>query len=587
MDDEQVSRISDALKNSAEAIQGINAKFDIIDEHMKTVEVFNDRMNTKVEGTLGALQRLDETFTGRMEHVLDSVSYFTDELAFGLEGMLASLKRVDVKYQAVQLPKTIIPLVVPILLLVVELAVANAYLGLLLASLPEVRAKKAHLQYLFANAAAVLMGLTASLVWLGAYRFWLHRRGIRKKRQDEENELEQMSSNSGEDKDMQEAVAIAEDMRVRLDIIQKFAMEAQSAREHDVRNLSVLSLENELARRASELSPASALGSVEGEDDERFILDSGGDERPTDEDVLPTRQISPQSAAAESAADPPRSISRRDSNPSQRSSPTCAGSSVLQSHRQHAIAEAVARRRRARRQQGMLAGGGAGWSKADSLSRSAGRKANPKHPEPEAGRMPSSGSAARAQESAGGQHKSDPLGADHARPPQLMTPASSLGDVDWSGDSSSTLPGRGSVAFQDEHPEAPPSRADLDLKPCPLAESPRLEASAGDGGTVPRYTEDASSLADQTAQQTPGATGSSASSASAPRMPGALSPGSTAGMHGLSGVSADEAAIHPEASGKAKRSVKREWSLAGPFAANLRWNTSGDADSGQVRPPDE
>merc|ERR1719379_1380681 len=65
-------------------------------------------------------------------------------------------------------------MVIPLIILLIELSVSNAYLGILLASLPEVRTRYG--RYLLSNASMVLLGLTASLIWLVWYRYNLSRR---------------------------------------------------------------------------------------------------------------------------------------------------------------------------------------------------------------------------------------------------------------------------------------------------------------------------------------------------------------------------------------------------------------------------
>merc|ERR1719188_1930210 len=63
---------------------------------------------------------------------------------------------------------------IPLVILLMELAVTNAYLGLLLASIPEVRDKYSwSSSYLLANAGCVMFGLMFSMVWLAGYRIWL------------------------------------------------------------------------------------------------------------------------------------------------------------------------------------------------------------------------------------------------------------------------------------------------------------------------------------------------------------------------------------------------------------------------------
>jgi len=181
MDETQVHRVSNALKESAAAIQGINAKFDVIDAHWRSVQQFNSKINQKVEGTLESFERLDTTFNLRVNTVLDHVVSATGDLTKGIEDLLDVFESFDLDRQVHQIPKAMIPLVLPLIVLLIEVAVANAFLGMLLvASLPEVGHKYSN--YLLFNASSVLLGLMLSLLWLGIYRVHLsykarHRKG--------------------------------------------------------------------------------------------------------------------------------------------------------------------------------------------------------------------------------------------------------------------------------------------------------------------------------------------------------------------------------------------------------------------------
>eukprot|EP00929_Paragymnodinium_shiwhaense_P036371 TRINITY_DN19501_c0_g1_i3.p1 TRINITY_DN19501_c0_g1~~TRINITY_DN19501_c0_g1_i3.p1 ORF type:complete len:625 (-),score=126.97 TRINITY_DN19501_c0_g1_i3:129-2003(-) len=171
MDDTQVRRVSDALGESARAIQGINTKFDEIDENWRKMQEFNQGINDKVQNSLDSLHRFDEMFNSRIDFVLDSVVSTTEDLTAVLQTTVVALKNFDIRRETNQIPKAIIPLAVPLIVLLIELAVGQAYLGILLASIPEVREK--YSRYLFANATVVLGGLTLSLLWLIAYRLYL------------------------------------------------------------------------------------------------------------------------------------------------------------------------------------------------------------------------------------------------------------------------------------------------------------------------------------------------------------------------------------------------------------------------------
>ncbi|CAE8598875.1 unnamed protein product, partial [Polarella glacialis] len=168
MEQDQVERVSKALRNSSEAIQGINQKFDTIDDHWRKAQGFNEEINAKVDKTLESFQRLDDTFNDRIEMVLEAVVDATDNLSGVLEATLDSLQQVNIRREIDQIPKAVIPLAIPLIILLIELAVANAYMGILLASITDVRNR--YSRYLLGNASSVLIGLTVSLVWLAIYR---------------------------------------------------------------------------------------------------------------------------------------------------------------------------------------------------------------------------------------------------------------------------------------------------------------------------------------------------------------------------------------------------------------------------------
>lgn len=83
-----------------------------------------------------------------------------------------------------QLPKAVIPMMVPLIILMIELAVANAYLGILLTRMPEV--SELYSSYLLLNAAVVLLGLLTSLLWLICTRCWLSYKTHKKKKRPHE-----------------------------------------------------------------------------------------------------------------------------------------------------------------------------------------------------------------------------------------------------------------------------------------------------------------------------------------------------------------------------------------------------------------
>mmetsp|Transcript_92733 Transcript_92733/g.235858 ORF Transcript_92733/g.235858 Transcript_92733/m.235858 type:complete len:426 (-) Transcript_92733:92-1369(-) len=168
MDDGQVNRISKALQDSAKSIQGINDKFDTVDEQWKGLQDFNGKINHRVENALTSFKRLDDTINDKVTLALDSVTHATDDLTQVVQSMVLMLQEFDVGREMNQLPKAVIPLMIPLIILMIELAVANAYLGILLTRFPDV--SEEYSTYLLANAGTVMMGLTVSLVWLGLYR---------------------------------------------------------------------------------------------------------------------------------------------------------------------------------------------------------------------------------------------------------------------------------------------------------------------------------------------------------------------------------------------------------------------------------
>jgi len=178
MDESQVARISAALRQSAESIQGINSKFDMVDAHWQGVQSFNSGISERVEATLGSFHRLDKTLNARVGKALNTVKVATGEMTEMMGKMVLALQDFDMKREMNALPKAIIPLMIPLVILMIELAVANAYLGILLTRLPDVGDK--YSSYLLANAGIVLMGLTLSLIWLVSYRCLLSwRRGAK------------------------------------------------------------------------------------------------------------------------------------------------------------------------------------------------------------------------------------------------------------------------------------------------------------------------------------------------------------------------------------------------------------------------
>lgn len=171
MADDQVHRVSNSLRECSNSIQGINAKFDEVDEHWRAMQEFNNKVNQRVEVMLDSFKRMDQTFASRGENILETMLVLTDELSHSLEATVQALNRFDIRRDTVQFTKVIIPMTLPLIVLLVELGVSNAFLGILIASLPNVPPD--YSRYLLANASFILLGLTLSLLWLGGYRIWL------------------------------------------------------------------------------------------------------------------------------------------------------------------------------------------------------------------------------------------------------------------------------------------------------------------------------------------------------------------------------------------------------------------------------
>lgn len=180
MDDQQISRISHALESTSNAIHGINNKFDVVDEHWQGAQRFHSDVRARVDGSVASFQRLEKDLNMRLEKALEVVKFAATDLTQVMSNMVQTLEEFDIQREIDQLPKAVIPLMVPIVILMIELAIANAYLGILLTKLEIV--SKSYSRYLLANAAVVLLGLMVSLLWLGVYRCVLIYRSRRKER---------------------------------------------------------------------------------------------------------------------------------------------------------------------------------------------------------------------------------------------------------------------------------------------------------------------------------------------------------------------------------------------------------------------
>eukprot|EP00439_Symbiodinium_sp_Y106_P008047 s7674_g1.t1 len=168
MEEQQVKRISKALNASATAIQGINKKFEDIDVHVQRMLEFNNTTNQKMDAAFRSFERLDDTFNDRAEMFLEALVGATNSATDCLEAAVLALQKVNIL-------EALIPLAIPFIILLIELAVSNAYLGILLASLPSVSLRYSN--YLLAYASSTLLGLFLSLTWLVCYRVYLSCRG--------------------------------------------------------------------------------------------------------------------------------------------------------------------------------------------------------------------------------------------------------------------------------------------------------------------------------------------------------------------------------------------------------------------------
>lgn len=171
MEEQQVKRISKALNASATAIQGINKKFEDIDVHVQRMLEFNNTTNQKMDAAFRSFERLDDTFNDRAEMFLEALVGATNSATDCLEAAVLALQKVNIRQEIDNIPKALIPLAIPFIILLIELAVSNAYLGILLASLPSVSLRYSN--YLLAYASSTLLGLFLSLTWLVCYRVYL------------------------------------------------------------------------------------------------------------------------------------------------------------------------------------------------------------------------------------------------------------------------------------------------------------------------------------------------------------------------------------------------------------------------------
>ncbi|CAE7533620.1 pif1 [Symbiodinium sp. CCMP2592] len=126
MEEQQVKRISKALNASATAIQGINKKFEDIDVHVQRMLEFNNTTNQKMDAAFRSFERLDDTFNDRAEMFLEALVGATNSATDCLEAAVLALQKVNIRQEIDNIPKALIPLAIPFIILLIELAVSNA-----------------------------------------------------------------------------------------------------------------------------------------------------------------------------------------------------------------------------------------------------------------------------------------------------------------------------------------------------------------------------------------------------------------------------------------------------------------------------
>merc|ERR1719379_3388790 len=80
-----------------------------------------------VQDSLDALNRLDTTLTDRTDAMLEYMELATQDLTKVLDTTITMLERVDIRREMNNLPKTFIPIMIPLIILLIELAITNAY----------------------------------------------------------------------------------------------------------------------------------------------------------------------------------------------------------------------------------------------------------------------------------------------------------------------------------------------------------------------------------------------------------------------------------------------------------------------------
>lgn len=168
LNDEQVGRVGESLQNGAQAIMDISERMEHLEGYVREMRTFNESLSEKVDNASTAIARLDKTLNNRIDRVLTAMAVVTDGTPERTENALEAIRSINVQEAVANANKAMVPLTIPFIVLLVELAVANAYLGILLASMPDARDR--YSTFLITNAGAVLCGLTVGLLWLGMHR---------------------------------------------------------------------------------------------------------------------------------------------------------------------------------------------------------------------------------------------------------------------------------------------------------------------------------------------------------------------------------------------------------------------------------
>lgn len=168
LNEQQVNRVGNSLQNGATAIMDISDRMEHLEGYVREMRTFNEALSEKVDNASNAIARLDKTLNNRIDRVLTAMAVVTDGTPERTENAISAIRSINVHEAVANANKAMVPLAIPFIVLLVELAVANAYLGILLASMPDARER--YSTFLITNAGAVLCGLTVGLLWLAGHR---------------------------------------------------------------------------------------------------------------------------------------------------------------------------------------------------------------------------------------------------------------------------------------------------------------------------------------------------------------------------------------------------------------------------------